>query len=103
LTIVTFVISPEKNLGVVIGRRSAGLLHPYKRKCLIWFAQREIVVVFITTYRYYHRISYKNCETLVREKLVFNVSPGWVVVFENRFYNNVINNVSNFEYTETRN
>jgi hypothetical protein len=32
----------------------------------------------------------------VREKLVFNVWPGWVVVLENRCYNSVVNNVSDF-------
>jgi len=32
----------------------------------------------------------------MREKLVFNISPGWVVVLENRSYNSVVNEVSDF-------
>jgi len=54
------------------------------------------VVVFVTTYTYYHRISYKKRERLVREKLVFNVSPGWVMVLENKSYSSLVNKVSNF-------
>jgi hypothetical protein len=41
-------------------------------------------------------MSPKNCEPLVREKLVFNVLPGWVVVLENMSYNSVVNEVPNF-------
>jgi hypothetical protein len=33
---------------------------------------------------------------LLREKLVFNVSPGWVLVLENRSFNIVVNKVSDF-------
>jgi hypothetical protein len=54
------------------------------------------VFFLLTPCRYYHRLSQKNCESLVREKLGFNVLPGWVVVLENRSCNSVVNKVPNF-------
>jgi hypothetical protein len=66
----------------LIDRRSTGLSHPYQRERLIYFTQKEIVDLFITPFRYYHRLSQKNCEPLVREKLVFNVLPGWLWFFK---------------------
>lgn len=72
------------------------LIAPISEEVSDMIHAKEIVVVFVTTYTYYHRISYKKRERLVREKLVFNVSPGWVMDLENKSYNSLVNKVSNF-------